>query len=146
MYTSTVEPIRATALTITDDELTVTITDGRILSVPLAWFPTLLQATSDQRNEWEWIGDGEGIHWPQLDEDLSISGLFAGLRPLSSSLIKKTRASVSRYKAALEKKILEAEAELLGHATSNPSGSKAGSHTMNDPSRSKAGSYTKSNK
>ena len=58
--------------------LTVTLDDGRIISVPLDWYPRLLHASSDQRNDWELIGDGEGIHWPQIDEDLSVAGLLRG--------------------------------------------------------------------
>lgn len=51
---------------------------GRTISVPLAWFPRLLRATPDQRREWQLLGDGEGIGWPQLDEDLSVAGLLRG--------------------------------------------------------------------
>jgi hypothetical protein len=70
--------LRGTALQITDDELIVTIEDGRKISVPLAWFPSLLHATAEQRNDWRWVGGGDGIHWPQLDEDLSVTGFMYG--------------------------------------------------------------------
>lgn len=63
---------------VTDDELTVVLADGRRISAPLAWFPRLLGATPDQRANWELLGDGEGIHWPSADEDLSVSGLLRG--------------------------------------------------------------------
>lgn len=63
---------------VTDDELTVVLADGRRISAPLAWFPRLLQATPEQRANWELLGDGEGIHWPSADEDLSVSGLLHG--------------------------------------------------------------------
>ena len=63
---------------ITDDELIVALKDGRTISVPLAWYPRLLHATAEQRARWEFLGDGEGIHWPDLDEDLSIAGLLRG--------------------------------------------------------------------
>lgn len=63
---------------VTDDELTVVLADGRRISAPLAWFPRLLGATPDQRADWELLGDGEGIHWPSADEDLSVSGLLRG--------------------------------------------------------------------
>ena len=60
------------------DAFRVTLEDGRELSVPLAWFPRLLHATTEQRQDWELIGRGEGLHWDELDEDISIAGLLAG--------------------------------------------------------------------
>src|SRR5438874_13696059 len=60
----------------TDDALSVTLSDGRELSVPLAWFPRLLAATPTQRAKWEFIGGGIGIHWPAIDEDISIASLL----------------------------------------------------------------------
>ena len=60
------------------DSFRVTIDDGRELSVPLAWFPRLLRGTPEQRNQWELIGRGEGLHWKALDEDISVAGLLAG--------------------------------------------------------------------
>jgi len=68
---------------VTDAELIVTLADGRKLSVPLVWFPRLLHATAEQRRQWEFLGDGEGVHWPLIDEDLSVEGLLAG-RPSRS--------------------------------------------------------------
>jgi hypothetical protein len=69
---------------VTDDELTVHLVDGRRVSAPLVWYPRLLHATASQRNDWELIGEGEGIHWPQIDEDLSVAGILRGTRaPLS---------------------------------------------------------------
>jgi hypothetical protein len=62
----------------TDDDLVVTLSDGRVLSVPLAWFPRLFHATPEQRAEWRFIGEGEGIHWEAVDEDLSVLGLLRG--------------------------------------------------------------------
>jgi hypothetical protein len=63
---------------ISEDALTVDLADGRRLAVPLAWFPRLLHATEEQRKNWELLGDGEGIHWPEIDEDLSVAGLLRG--------------------------------------------------------------------
>ena len=63
---------------VTDDELTVVLADGRRISAPLAWFPRLLRASPEQRADWELLGDGEGIHWPSADEDLSVNGLLRG--------------------------------------------------------------------
>ncbi len=70
----------ATSVECTDDELRVVLTDGRKLSVPLAWFPRLLAATPKQRTDWRLIGSGEGIRWESLDEDLSVRGLLRGDR------------------------------------------------------------------
>ena len=61
---------------IIDDALHVMLADGRELSVPLEWFPTLRDATPEQRNNWRLIGRGIGIHWDDLDEDLSVAGLL----------------------------------------------------------------------
>lgn len=69
---------------VTADELTVQLVDGRRISVPLAWFPRLLHATPRQRGKWKLLGGGEGIHWPLVDEDLSVEGLLAG-RPSGES-------------------------------------------------------------
>ena len=69
---------RAVEVSVTDDELRVVLADGRALSVPLAWFPRLLHATAAERQRFELPGDGEGIHWPDVDEDLSVAGLLRG--------------------------------------------------------------------
>ena len=69
---------RAVDVATDDDNLTVDLADGRRLTVPLAWFPRLLQASRNQRRNWRFIGDGHGIHWPDVDEDLSVSGLPRG--------------------------------------------------------------------
>jgi hypothetical protein len=65
---------------VSDDTLTVTLADGRTITVPLVWFPRLLHAEPASRERWELLGDGEGIHWPDADEDLSVEGLLAGNR------------------------------------------------------------------
>jgi hypothetical protein len=85
MSSSTVETIPlASSVKIDDAELTVLLVDGRRVSVPLVWFPRLVRATQEQRDRWELLGDGEGIHWPEIDEDLSIEGLLVGRRSRSS--------------------------------------------------------------
>lgn len=71
---------RAMNVSVTEDELIVDLADGRRIATPLAWFPLLLHATAAQRQEWELLGDGEIIHWPQVDEDLSVAGLLRGTR------------------------------------------------------------------
>jgi len=65
---------------LTDDELRVDLADGRRSIVPLAWFPRLIAANAAARGNWQLLGDGEGIHWPMADEDLSLAGLLAGSR------------------------------------------------------------------
>ena len=80
MHISATEIIVPDAMTIevTEDTLTAELSDGRTISVPLAWYPRLVHATPEERNNWELIGTGQGIHWPDLDEDLSIEGFLAG--------------------------------------------------------------------
>ena len=65
-------------LHINDADITVALMDGRSISVPLAWYPKLLDATAGQRGNWEICGGGYGIHWPEIDEDLSTEGLLRG--------------------------------------------------------------------
>jgi len=62
----------------TEADLVVELMDGRTIATPLVWFPRLSKATKKELNNWELLGDGEGIHWPDIDEDLSIAGLLAG--------------------------------------------------------------------
>lgn len=69
---------RVADVVFTADTLNVTMKDGRTITVPLAWYPRLLQATSRQRKHWKISGGGYGIHWPELDEDLSTEGLLRG--------------------------------------------------------------------
>lgn len=75
---------RAETVTVDEDTLTVELSDGRTISAPLVWYPRLLHATQEERNNWELIGGGQGIRWPGLDEDLSAEGLIAG-RPSGES-------------------------------------------------------------
>ncbi len=63
---------------VTDDAISVDLFDGRTITVPLAWYPRLLHATSEQRANWRIAGAGYGIHWPDIDEDLSSRGLLQG--------------------------------------------------------------------
>ena len=64
---------------VTEDTLTAELCDGRTISVPLSWYPRLVHATPEERNNWRPIGTGEGIHWPDLDEDISVEMLLAGI-------------------------------------------------------------------
>jgi hypothetical protein len=70
--------ISAQNVTIGEESLGVELVDGRTLTVPLAWFPRLLHGSAVERSHWRLIGRGEGIHWPDLDEDISIASLLAG--------------------------------------------------------------------
>jgi len=62
----------------TEDTISVDLIDGRTIVVPLAWYPILLEATPEQRSNWEVSGAGYGLHWPDIDEDLSTEGLLRG--------------------------------------------------------------------
>ena len=83
MRTSTVEAepsAFAESVRVTDDRLVVALRDGREISVPLSWYPRLSHGESQEHQKWELIGRGMGIHWPDLDEDISVEGLLAGRR------------------------------------------------------------------
>jgi len=69
---------RATTVRLTEDTLVVDLADGRTVSVPLAWYPRLLQGSPEERANHRLIGEGEGIHWPDLDEDVSVENILAG--------------------------------------------------------------------
>jgi len=93
----TQEP-RAHEVRIDEEALTVDLTDGRTLIVPLVWFPRLWHGTPEERSNFEIFGDGAFLHWPNLDEDLSVAGLLSGLRSGEShgSLKKWLDARVQR--------------------------------------------------
>ena len=73
-----VRPALAQHVRVTDDALIVDLADGRTLTVPLAWYPRLAYGNRAERSKWRLIGRGHGIHWPALDEDISVEGLLAG--------------------------------------------------------------------
>jgi hypothetical protein len=76
---------RVSEVDLTDDTLSVALVDGRTISVPLTWYPRLLNATVEQRRNWQIAGGGYGIHWPDIDEDLNTEGLLRGApAPLKS--------------------------------------------------------------
>ena len=70
---------RVKNVTVTDDLITFHLVDGRVISVPLVWSWRLSEATTAQRDNYEIIGDGQGVHWPDVDEDLSVEGIFNGV-------------------------------------------------------------------
>src|SRR6266542_725531 len=73
-----VAEVRAQSLVVTEESLIVDLSDGRSISVPLAWYPRLVHGSPEERNSWRLIGRGEGIHWPELDEDISVEGADCG--------------------------------------------------------------------
>ena len=87
--------VRALNIVIADDSLTLVLNDGRSISVPLAWYPRLLHGTTEERDNWRLIGNAEGIHWSDLDEDISVENLLAG---------KPSGESQDSFKKWLEKR------------------------------------------
>ena len=92
MNTSTVETQLPTAVTVrvSDDTISVDLSDGRSISAPLFWYPRLSHARPEERNNWRLIGGGRGIHWSDLDEDVSVENLLTG-RPSSESQLSFKR-------------------------------------------------------
>ena len=88
------ETALATGVKLTAETLTVELRDGRTVSVPLKWYPRLSEGTANERRRWELIGPGIGIHWPALDEDISVDALLLGLASNESP------ASLQRWRLA----------------------------------------------
>ena len=91
------EAAAAKGVRVTDEALIVDLRDGRSVSVPLKWYPRLADGRPSERRKWKFIGPGIGIHWPELDEDISVEGLLLG-RPSgeSASSLQRWRASRRR--------------------------------------------------
>ena len=88
MISSAIEHVRmatATSVSVMDDVIIVELEDGRSITVPMAWYPRLKHGTPAERNNWRLVGDGVGIHWPDLDEDLSVESFLAGRRSVESA-------------------------------------------------------------
>ena len=100
MSTSGIElgEVAAQSVSVSDDALVVDLADGRTITVPLAWFPRLAHGTPAERAKWRMIGSGEGIHWPDLDEDISVESLLAGRR--SGETQESLRRWLERRRAA----------------------------------------------
>lgn len=88
-----IKPVLAQSVAVTSDTLQVDLVDGRTLAVPVTWYPRLAHGTPAERAEWQLIGGGHGVHWPQLDEDISVDDLLAGRRS------SETQASLQRWLA-----------------------------------------------
>jgi Protein of unknown function (DUF2442) len=76
--TSDVSSVSATSVVVDEDTLTVELSDGRTISVPLVWYPRLLHGSAEERSGWRLVGQGVGIHWSELDEDISVKNLLEG--------------------------------------------------------------------
>ncbi len=107
-----IRTIAAQRVTVTEDALSVDLTDGRTVSVPLAWYPRLLHGTPKERNKWRLIGEGEGIHWPDLDEDISVESLVLG-RPSGES--QRSLKEWLEQRAAQRRKVLKEHARPQTH-------------------------------
>lgn len=92
--TTATEATAAKKVRVTNEALVVELRDGRVVSVPLEWYPRLAEGSATERRRWELIGPGIGIHWPALDEDVSVEGLLRGLPSGESS------ASLERWRAS----------------------------------------------
>ena len=79
MNTAVVTESRIDRVAVSDETITAYLTDGRVISVPLAWSWRLSDATPEQRANWQLTGDGHGVHWPDLDEDISAEGMLTGI-------------------------------------------------------------------
>ncbi len=86
MSSSTVEPREAlaTRVEVSEDTLSMDLADGRTIAAPLAWYPRLAHATAAERGSWRLIGGGRGVHWPEIDEDVSVANLLAGQPSMES--------------------------------------------------------------
>jgi hypothetical protein len=91
-------------LTIRDSTLSVELSDGRSISVPLAWFPRLLHATKEERKKWRLIGKGQGVHWEDIDEDVSVENLLAG-KPSGESQLSFKKWLASRPSRSIQRRI-----------------------------------------
>ncbi len=92
---------RVEAVHFTRDSLVVDLKDGRSISVPLRWYPRLLKATVKQRSSWEISGGGYGIHWPEIDEDLSTEGLLRG----AAAPIRRSKRTVKTRSTTLKRRV-----------------------------------------
>lgn len=90
----------AQKVTFTENSFVVYLNDGRNISVPIIWYPRLLNGNKQERENYELIGDGEGIHWPDIDEDISVEGILAGRRSgeSQSSLDKWIKERIQKIK------------------------------------------------
>ncbi len=93
--------VSAVSVSVTPDMLEVALGDGRTIAAPLAWFPRLLHGTAAERAHARLIGQGEGLHWPELDEDLSVEALLAGRRSAERAASLKRWPQMAEIRALL---------------------------------------------
>jgi hypothetical protein len=98
-----IQEVRIKDITVTEDTITAQLMDGRTISVPLAWSWRLSEATPKQRANWEIIGDGHGVHWPDIDEDISAEGMLYGI-PARRPRVSSTLSLKSEEKRRTERK------------------------------------------
>jgi hypothetical protein len=101
MSTAVITESRIGSVEVSDEAITAHLTDGRVISVPLAWSWRLSDATPRQRANWQLIGDGYGVHWPDVDEDISADGMLNGIPARRSS----HRASLLKSAAPANKRM-----------------------------------------
>src|SRR5438874_1822137 len=98
----------AADVAVNEDTLSVELADGRTIAAPLAWYPRLAHASAEERGSWRLLGGGRGIHWPALDEDISVSNLLAG-QPSAESQSSFKRWLAGRAKPTRSRKRSKAE-------------------------------------
>jgi hypothetical protein len=96
-------PALATRVEVSEDTLSVDLTDGRTIAVPLAWYPRQAHATAEERKSWRLLAGGQGIHWPAIDEDISVANLLAG-QPSAESQASFKKWLASRAKSSRSRK------------------------------------------
>ena len=110
-----IQEVRIKDIAVTEDTITAQLMDGRTISVPLAWSWRLSEATPKQRANWEIIGDGHGVHWPGIDEDISAEGMLYGIPAPSPRMAAKLNLKSEKKKTAAKKDM---------HRIANKSGSR----------------------
>ena len=97
------QEVRIKHIDVTKDRITAQLMDGRTISVPLAWSWRLSEATPKQRANWEIIGDGQGVHWPDIDEDISSEGMLFGIPALRPQVLSEVRLNSTKKKTMANK-------------------------------------------
>ena len=118
MSSSTVETREAlaTQVEVSDDTISVELADGRTIAAPLAWYPRLAHGSAEERGSWRLLGGGRGIHWPALDEDISVANLLAGHSSAESQTsFKKWLAGRAKPSRSRRKRPRAKPGEAAGH-------------------------------
>jgi hypothetical protein len=98
-----IQEVRIKDISVTKDAITAHLVDGRTISVPLAWSWRLSEATPKERANWEIIGDGQGVHWPDIDEDISAEGMLYGIPAPRSRVSSKLKLKSEKKKTSANK-------------------------------------------